>query len=104
MPHRVLVLADGELLFSGSTGRPAKPRQRRHRERLRRVPAGPRSLMAGGRAGCWQGHPDPAPLAGARLLLIVYPAAIAVLIGLALSRGPGLPRVAFLDEIPPSKP
>jgi ABC-2 type transport system permease protein len=34
------------------------------------------------------------------LLLIVYPAAIAVLIGLALSRGPGLPRVAFLNEIP----
>jgi ABC-2 type transport system permease protein len=37
------------------------------------------------------------------MLLIVYPAAIAVLIGLALSRGPGLPRVAFLNEIPPSR-
>jgi len=36
-------------------------------------------------------------------LLIVYPAAVAVLIGLALSRGPGLPRVAFLNEIPPSQ-
>ena len=35
------------------------------------------------------------------LLLVFYPAAIAVLIGLALSRGPGLPRVAFLNEIPP---
>jgi ABC-2 type transport system permease protein len=34
------------------------------------------------------------------LLLIVYPAAIAVLIGLALSSSPGRPRVAFLDEIP----
>ena len=34
------------------------------------------------------------------LLLVFYPAAIAVLIGLALSRGPGLPRVAFLNEIP----
>ena len=33
------------------------------------------------------------------LLLILYPAAVAVLIGLALSRGPGLPRVAFLNEI-----
>ncbi|HXR13423.1 MAG TPA: ABC transporter permease [Solirubrobacteraceae bacterium] len=37
------------------------------------------------------------------LLLIVYPAVVAVLIGLALSRGPGLPRVAFLNEIPPSQ-
>ena len=37
------------------------------------------------------------------MLLIIYPAAIAVLIGLALSRGPGLPRVAFLNEIPPSR-
>jgi hypothetical protein len=36
-------------------------------------------------------------------LLIVYPVAIAVLIGLALSRSPGLPRVAFLNEIPPSQ-
>src|SRR5579863_3183616 len=36
-------------------------------------------------------------------LLIVYPAVVAVLIGLALSRGPGLPRVAFLNEIPPSQ-
>ena len=36
-------------------------------------------------------------------LLILYPAAVAVLIGLALSRGPGLPRVAFLNEIPPSQ-
>jgi ABC-2 type transport system permease protein len=33
-------------------------------------------------------------------LLILYPAVIAVLIGLALSRNPGLPRVAFLNEIP----
>ena len=36
-------------------------------------------------------------------LLIVYPAVVAVLIGLALSRGPGLPRVAFLNEIPHSQ-
>jgi ABC-type multidrug transport system permease subunit len=35
-------------------------------------------------------------------LLIVYPAVVAVLIGLALSRSPGLPRVAFLNEIPTS--
>jgi ABC-type multidrug transport system permease subunit len=35
-------------------------------------------------------------------LLIVYPAVVAVLIGLALSRSPGLPRVAFLNQIPTS--
>ncbi|HZL54691.1 MAG TPA: ABC transporter permease [Solirubrobacteraceae bacterium] len=36
-------------------------------------------------------------------LLIFYPAVVAVLIGLALSRSPGLPRVAFLNEIAPSR-
>ena len=33
-------------------------------------------------------------------LLIVYPALVALLIGLALSRGPQKPRVAFLNEVP----
>jgi ABC-type multidrug transport system permease subunit len=33
-------------------------------------------------------------------LLVIYPIVIAVLIGLALSRGPSDPRVAFLNEIP----
>jgi ABC-2 type transport system permease protein len=33
-------------------------------------------------------------------LLVVYPIAISLLIGLALSRGPNKPRVAFLDEVP----
>jgi ABC-type transport system involved in cytochrome c biogenesis permease component len=36
-------------------------------------------------------------------LLIVYPVVVAVLLGIALSRAPGLPRVAFLDEIPQSQ-
>jgi hypothetical protein len=36
-------------------------------------------------------------------LLIAYPVAIAVLIGLALSSSPARPRVAFLNEIPPSQ-
>jgi ABC-2 type transport system permease protein len=36
-------------------------------------------------------------------LLVVYPVAIALLIGLALSSSPSLPRVAFLNEIPPSQ-
>jgi ABC-type transport system involved in cytochrome c biogenesis permease component len=34
-------------------------------------------------------------------LLIVYPVLIALLIGFAISREPGKPRVAFLNEIPP---
>jgi ABC-type transport system involved in cytochrome c biogenesis permease component len=33
-------------------------------------------------------------------LLVIYPVAIALLIGLALSRGPDKPKVAFLNEIP----
>jgi ABC-2 type transport system permease protein len=37
-------------------------------------------------------------------LLIIYPIAIAVLIGFALSRGPEKPRVAFLNEVPPNTP
>jgi ABC-type multidrug transport system permease subunit len=37
-------------------------------------------------------------------LLIIYPVAIAVLIGFALSRGPEKPRVAFLNEVPPGQP
>jgi ABC-type transport system involved in cytochrome c biogenesis permease component len=37
-------------------------------------------------------------------LLIVYPIAIAVLIGFALSRGPEKPRVAFLNEVPQGTP
>jgi ABC-type multidrug transport system permease subunit len=34
------------------------------------------------------------------VLLVVYPVLIAVLVGLAVSRGPGEPRVAFLNEVP----
>src|SRR5947208_16863447 len=35
-------------------------------------------------------------------LLILYPIAISVLIGLALSKGPEKPRVAFVNEVPKS--
>ena len=34
------------------------------------------------------------------VLLIAYPVLIALLIGFAISRDPGKPRVAFLNEIP----
>ena len=37
-------------------------------------------------------------------ILVIYPIAIAVLIGFALSRGPAKPRVAFLNEIPQGTP
>jgi ABC-type transport system involved in cytochrome c biogenesis permease component len=37
-------------------------------------------------------------------LLVIYPVAIAVLIGFALSRGPEKPRVAFLNEVSPGTP
>jgi ABC-2 type transport system permease protein len=37
-------------------------------------------------------------------LLVIYPVAIAVLIGFALSRGPEKPRVAFLNEVPQGTP
>ncbi len=36
-------------------------------------------------------------------LLVVYPVAIALLIGLAISRGPSKPRVAIVDETPPGE-
>jgi ABC-2 type transport system permease protein len=36
-------------------------------------------------------------------VLIVYPIAIALLIGLAISRGPGKPRVAIVDQTPPGQ-
>ena len=35
-------------------------------------------------------------------LLVIYPVVISVLIGLALSRGPDKPRVAFVNEVPES--
>ena len=37
-------------------------------------------------------------------LLVIYPIAIAVLIGFALSRGPEKPRVAFLNKVPTDTP
>jgi len=35
-------------------------------------------------------------------LLVIYPIVISVLIGLALSKGPDKPRVAFVNEVPPA--
>jgi hypothetical protein len=36
-------------------------------------------------------------------VLIAYPIIISVLIGLALSRGPDKPKVAFVNEVPPGQ-
>src|ERR1700740_2148471 len=36
-------------------------------------------------------------------VLVVYPVAIALLIGLAISRSPGKPKVAIVDQTPPGQ-
>jgi ABC-2 type transport system permease protein len=37
-------------------------------------------------------------------LLVIYPVLIALLVGFAISRGPGKPRVAFLNQVPQNTP
>jgi ABC-2 family transporter protein len=54
----------------------------------------------------WLLRKDLLILARSRLLvalLVVYPVAIALLIGVAISRGPSRPRVAIVDETPPGE-
>lgn len=54
----------------------------------------------------WLLRKDLVILARSRLLvgvLVVYPVAIALLIGLAISRSPGKPKVAIVDETPPGQ-
>ncbi len=54
----------------------------------------------------WLLRKDLLILARSRLLvglLIVYPVAIALLIGFAISRSPSRPRVAIVDETPPGE-
>lgn len=54
----------------------------------------------------WLLQKDLLILARSRLLvgvLVIYPIAIALLIGLAISRSPGRPRVAVVDETPPGE-
>jgi hypothetical protein len=54
----------------------------------------------------WLARKDLLILGRSRLLvglLIVYPVAIALLIGLAISRSPSRPRVAIVDETPPGE-
>jgi len=54
----------------------------------------------------WLARKDLLVLARSRLLvalLVVYPVAIALLIGFAISRSPSRPRVAIVDETPPGE-
>ncbi len=54
----------------------------------------------------WLLQKDLLILARSRLLvgvLVVYPIAIALLIGLAISRSPGKPKVAIVDDTPPGQ-
>ena len=105
---RVLVLVDGELLF---TGTPAELEQTvggdtaRLRGRVRALPARARPLAVG-RAMRWLLVKDLQILKRSPLLvglLVVYPIALALMIGFALSSPPGKPKVAFYSEVPPGK-
>ena len=100
----MLVLADGELLFAGPPARAARATAAAT-SRARSSPSCA-SAATDARAVRWLLAKDLRILRRSPVLtalLVVYPAVVAVLIGLALSRGPGLPRVAFLNEIPPSQ-
>ena len=102
---RLLVLADGERVFDGTSDElhAAVPgvESGRLRGRVRRLPAraGPlRRLMR------WLLLKDLQILRRSPLivgLLIAYPVVLGVLIGFALSADNSKPRVAFLNEVPP---
>src|SRR5262249_37257291 len=69
-------------------------------ERVRRLPQGAGAPVR------WLLQKDLLILGRSRLLLVVliaYPIAIALLIGLAISRSPGKQRVAIVDETPPGQ-
>ena len=101
-PTRAIVLADGELLFDGAPAellaRERRAGRRRPRARARRA-----SSAAARRteALSWLLRKDLLILRRSRLLvalLVVYPVAIALLIGFAISRSPSRPRVAIVDR------
>ena len=98
----------------------ALPRRCSHRPRAASRPAAtssrrscrscarmrPRPPEAPPEAARWLLRKDLLILGRSRLLLallIVYPVAIALLIGLAISRSPSRPRVAIVDETPPGE-
>ena len=101
---RVLVLADGELLFDGAAAgaRGATAQGGGHRD----LEAAFVAFLTSGalmRSVRWLLLKDLQILRRSPLLvglLIVYPIVIALLIGLALSRGPAKPRVAIANLVP----
>ena len=106
---RMLVLVDGELLFTGTPAELAADRRRRHaglRGRVRALPARARATEQRGApcAGCSsRTSRSCAARRCSSALLVVYPIAIALMIGFALSSPPGKPKVAFYNEVPPGK-
>ena len=101
---------DGELLFTGtprascSNGSPSRPAaglgDARLRVRVRALPARARPLSSVDALAARQGRSRSckrSPLLVA--LLVVYPIAIALMIGFALSSPPGKPKVAFYNEV-----
>ena len=101
---RLVVLADGESIFDGTlaqmrraAGARAQGPAADRRERLRPLPSAAGPLMR------WLLVKDLQLLRRSPLvtgLLVIYPIVLAVLIGLAISRSPEKPRVAFLNQIP----
>ena len=106
---RLLVLVDGELLF---TGTPAELERTvgggvaRLRGRVRALPPRARTLSSQTDRVRWLFVKDLQILKRSPLLvglLVVYPIAIALMIGFALSSPPGKPTVAILNEVPPGQ-
>ena len=99
---RVLVLADGELLFTGTPDELVGDRA----SRLRGARSSASSTSGVTRRVRWLLLKDLQILRRSPLLvalLVIYPIVIAVLFGFALSGGPEKPRVAFANLVPPGE-
>jgi ABC-2 type transport system permease protein len=97
---RLLVLADGELLFTGS---PAELLQRVGAGATSRRPSSPSCASGATDPVFWLLRKDLQILRRSPLLvslLVIYPILIAVLIGFSLSSPPGKPKVAFANLVP----
>ena len=101
------MLADGRLLFDGAPGGAVAPRRRAATSSSALVAfLAERERGCGGRGMRSLLRKDLLILRRSRLLLallVLYPIAIALLIGFAISRSPAKPRVAIVDETPPGE-
>ena len=103
---RVLVLADGELLFSGSPRELEQTVARRRRGARLRVRVRALPPREGPLTVRWLLLKDLQILKRSPLLvgvLIAYSVVVSLVAGLALSSGPGKPRVAFANLVPEDK-